>query len=79
MPCPCAAGGGVAVPRHPMTMKALNGNAPLSREDIRKGRVRRVPEEVDAKEEDVDVVVMRKPRRKRPMSGFLSDAMLRKR
>ena len=76
MPCPCAAGGGVAVPRHPMTMKALSGNPPLSREDIRKGRVRRVPEEIDAKDEEK--VVLRKPRRKRPMSGFLGDAMSRR-
>lgn len=86
MVCPCALGqhGGVPVPRIPKELKPLS-DGPLSRDDIRKGKVRHV--EVPTSNTDAAVskdarakLVSGPPSRsirraQRPMSGFLSDAM----
>lgn len=81
MVCPCAAGIGVIpVPRTPVSLRTADGKSlPLSRNDIRHGRVKRVVVE----EEDVAkrTVEQKKPVArvvyKRPMGGFLGDAMRR--
>ena len=78
MVCPCALGqnGGKPVPRIPKELKSLT-DAPLSRDDIRKGKVRHA--EVPPKDPPAAPVETRPTRpgrrRLRPMPGFLGDAM----
>lgn len=76
MVCPCALGsknGSVPVPRMPKELKAIS-DVPLSREDIRKGKVRHV--EVKLDDANASAKETRKYRRaRRPMAGFLSDVM----
>ena len=73
-----------------MTLKPLNSSTPLSRNDIRMGRTRKEPmradadaaSELGAPQDDVADDTPQQPKRrthsKRPMSGYLRDA-LRKR
>ena len=74
--CPCALGsqhGSAPVPRMPKELKSIS-DVPLSRDDIRKGKVRHVEMKTDdGKAEDVRPRKYRRARR--PMAGFLSDAM----
>ena len=87
MPCPCANPPGTGkkpVPRNPYTLKPLGNNAPVSRKDIRMGRVKRVMVDDESNEqlepekrEEKKVVWSYRPRR--PMGGFLSSDVMRKR
>ena len=82
MGCPCKNPPGssskkVVVVRNPMTLKPLDSDAPLSREDIRAGRTRRVgdhPLDQDPIEPSPPRYVFRRVSRK-PMGGFLSDTI----
>ena len=93
MGCPCAnppgKGGKRPVPRNPITMKPINPNTRLSRQDIRLGRTRKEaiplnddPEEDDGDKEDGQAKNDNVPRtnrfriyRPRPMGGFTTDPM----
>lgn len=82
MGCPCAnppGKGGKPIPRIPMAFKPLNPeNTRLSRDDIRNKRVKRVPVVVEEDEIVEETRPVGKPYRRRPMTGFLSDAMRRR-
>ena len=80
MVCPCKNTSGVPTKktilvRNPHTLKPIQSDASsLSREDIRKGRTRRITEEIP--ENDEEVVTHRRYRKTRlPMGGFLTDTM----
>ena len=51
-------------------MRPLTGNAPLSRDDIRKGRVRRVVDE-DKLDAAAETVTTTRRRIRLPLGGFL--------
>lgn len=79
MVCPCKNASGVPAKktilvRNPHTLKPVQSDAAsLSREDVRKGRTRRITDETT---EDDEIVTPRRYRRTRlPMGGFLTDAM----
>lgn len=87
MGCPCAnppGKGGKPVPRNPMTLKPLSSSTPLSRNDIRNGRVKREISEpipkIDEEEDSMESLEQKKQKKFyfrpiRPMGGFLSDTM----
>ena len=82
MGCPCAnppgKGGVRPVPRNPFTMHPISYVSGLTRDDIRRKRVKRPMNPIDT--ESVDREVQRPVRHfvqtlPRPMGGFLSDAI----
>ena len=80
MGCPCKNPPGASnnksiVVRNPHTLQPISPDAPLSREDIRNGRTRRIIVETDASAHENATTSARRKRSRAPMSGFLADTL----
>tara|TARA_B110000046_G_scaffold179646_1_gene209154 strand:- start:316 stop:573 length:258 start_codon:yes stop_codon:yes gene_type:complete len=80
MGCPCKNPPGQSakktiIVRNPRSLKPVAPDAPVSRDDIRNGRTRRISEDVNADEKTTPERRQSYRRSRLPMGGFLSDTI----